>query len=153
MAIVNQYSFPVCRAIIQHIVCHYLIRSRDRIKKRSFCKNRNHSHQSKKPFNLTRVNIQVEFLTLIDRFSLIFYLVSANNHSQSTVDEFLSNDATPASQTTTEQNHSILSFPEHDTSPSQISEKFIDHDVELKQKAQIIVDDSIQTAQEKYQKV
>lgn len=47
-----------------------------------------------------------------------------------------------------EQNHSILSFPEHDTSQSQQSEGLIDNDHQLKQNAQIIVDDSIQKAQE-----
>jgi hypothetical protein len=46
-----------------------------------------------------------------------------------------------------------LSFPEHDTSPSQESEELIDNDNQLKLNAQILVNDSIENAQEKYQKV
>jgi hypothetical protein len=56
-------------------------------------------------------------------------------------------------ETTNEQNHSVLSFPEHDTPLSQKSEKLIDDDTQLKLNALVLVDDSIQNAQEKYQKV
>ncbi|CAF2968628.1 unnamed protein product [Rotaria sp. Silwood2] len=52
-----------------------------------------------------------------------------------------------------EQNPSILSFPDHDSSPSQESEQFIDNDNQLKVDAQIFVDESIQNAQEKYQRI
>ncbi|CAF4556609.1 unnamed protein product [Rotaria sp. Silwood1] len=52
-----------------------------------------------------------------------------------------------------EQNPSILSFPDHDSSPSQESEQLNDNDNQLKLDAQIFVDDSIQNAQEKYQRV
>lgn len=72
---------------------------------------------------------------------------------QSPIGETLSNDTTPRSHLTTEQNHSVLSFPEHDISPSQESMKLTHDDSQLKEKAETIVHDSIQTAQEKYQKV
>jgi hypothetical protein len=79
----------------------------------------------------------------------ILYLVTPNIQSQtidSHVDEPLSNDTI----SNNEQNQSVLSFPEHDTPQS---EKLIDDDTQLKLNAQIFVDDSIQNAQEKYQKV
>lgn len=79
----------------------------------------------------------------------ILYLVTPNIQSQtidSHVDEPLSNDTI----SNNEQNQSVLSFPEHDTPQS---EKLIDDDTQLKLNAQILVDDSIQNAQEKYQKV
>jgi len=53
---------------------------------------------------------------------------------------------------TNEQNHSVLSFPEHDTSPSRESEELIDDDSQLKLNAQILVDDSIENAQEVWTK-
>jgi hypothetical protein len=56
---------------------------------------------------------------------------------------------------TNEQNQSILSFPEHETSPSpsEQSQELVDDDSQLKLSAHILVDDSIQDAQEKYQRV
>jgi hypothetical protein len=60
---------------------------------------------------------------------------------------------TKSNNETSEQNQSILSFPEHDTPPSQVSDELIDDHHHLKLNAQILVDDSIQNAQEKYQKV
>ncbi|CAF4380286.1 unnamed protein product, partial [Adineta steineri] len=52
-----------------------------------------------------------------------------------------------------EQNESIISFPDHDTSPSQRSVEIINDDSQLRLDAQILVNDSIQTAQEKYQRI
>ena len=89
--------------------------------------------------------------------SFILYLVSPNLQSQSIgspVDELLSVDTIVSNhETMNEQNHSILSFPEHDTPLSQQSEKLVDDDSQLISNAQILVDDSIQDAQEKYRKV
>jgi len=86
---------------------------------------------------------------------LFFYLASPNIESQLTdsrENEPLSID-TITNNGSNEQNQSILSFPEHDTSPSQKSEELIDNDNQLKLNAQLFVDDSIQNAQEKYQEV
>ena len=52
-----------------------------------------------------------------------------------------------------EQNQSILSFPEHNSSPSQISEESISNQNQLKLNAQMFVDDSVHDAQNKYQSV
>lgn len=54
---------------------------------------------------------------------------------------------------TSEQNQSILSFPDHDISLSQQSEQLINDNSQFKLDIQILVDDSIQIAQEKYQRV
>jgi hypothetical protein len=69
-------------------------------------------------------------------------------------DEPLSNDPLVDNETN-EQNQSILSFPEHDTPLTQQSDEFIedDDDDQLKFDAQILVDDVIENAQEKYQGV
>lgn len=106
--------------------------------------------------NLNQVTTLVDFSKYVYFLSFIPSLVSPMNQSQSVqspIGGTLSNDTTPHSHMTTEQNHSVLSFPEHDISPSQESEKLIHDDSQLKQKAEIIVNDSIQTAREKYQKV
>ena len=52
-----------------------------------------------------------------------------------------------------DQNQSILSFPDHDTPLSQQSEELINDDTQLRLDAQILVNDSIENAQEKYQRV
>ncbi|CAF3532869.1 unnamed protein product [Rotaria sordida] len=85
----------------------------------------------------------------------LFYLVSPSIQSHITnspEDEPLST-GTILHNENNEQNHSILSFPDHDSSPSQVSEQLIDNNNQLKLDAQILVDDSIQNAQEKYQRI
>ncbi len=110
-----------------------------------------------KVLKLNRLKIQVDFFNLRRIYSLIQYLVFLNIQSQSIdtpVDEPLTTDTTSNNEITpNEQNHSILSFSEHDTSQSHASEKLINDDRRLELNAQILVDDSIQNAQEKYQKV
>ncbi|CAF1584565.1 unnamed protein product [Adineta ricciae] len=53
---------------------------------------------------------------------------------------------------TYEQNQSIFSFPDHDTPLSQQSQDIINDDSQLRLDAEEFVNDSIQNAQEKYQK-
>lgn len=52
-----------------------------------------------------------------------------------------------------EHNNSILSFPDHDSSQSQDYEELVDDEDQLKLDAEMLVNDSIQNAQEKYQEV
>lgn len=77
--------------------------------------------------------------------------VSASSNIESRLAESPGNESlSNGTITNNEQNHSILSFPEHDTSPLQESEELIDDDDDdnqLQLNAQILVDDSMQTAQ------
>jgi hypothetical protein len=88
--------------------------------------------------------------------NFLFYLVSPSIQSHLTnspeADEPLSS-GTIFNQESNEQNQSILSFPDHDTPLSQQSKELINDDSQLRLDAQILVDDSIQNAQEKYQRV
>jgi len=88
--------------------------------------------------------------------NFLFYLVSPSIQSHLTnspeENEPLST-GTIVNQESNEQNQSILSFPDHDTPLSQQSEELINDDSQLRLDAQILVDDSIQNAQEKYQRV
>jgi hypothetical protein len=89
---------------------------------------------------LNLLHIQVYFSNKYLKLCL-FYLVSPS--IQSHITNSLEN----------EQNQSILSFPDHETPSSEESEEVIDDDNQLKLSAQTLVDDLIQDAQEKYQRV
>ena len=84
---------------------------------------------------------------------IIFFLVSPSVRSQVTE----SPEGEPLSNNTmfnNDPNQSIFSFPDHDTPLSQQSEEVIDDDgSQLKLDAQNLVDDLIQNAQDKYQRV
>jgi hypothetical protein len=91
-----------------------------------------------------------------NRDNFLLYLVSPSIQSHLTYspeeDEPLST-GTIFNQESNEQNQSILSFPDHDTPLSQQSEELINDDSQLRLDAHILVDGSIQNAQEKYQRV
>jgi hypothetical protein len=86
----------------------------------------------------------------------LFYSASPSIQSHLTnspEDELLSTGTILNKETNDAQNQSILSFPDHDTPLSQQSEELINDDSQLRLDAQTLVDDSIQNAQEKYQRV
>ncbi|CAF4483503.1 unnamed protein product [Rotaria socialis] len=83
------------------------------------------------------------------------YTVSPSIQSHLTispVDEQLST-GTKLHKDTSEQNHSVLSFSDHESSSSEKSEAILDNYNLLTSNAQMLVDDSIQNAQEKYKKL
>ena len=97
---------------------------------------------------LNQLHILVDFSKFIlTNCCFVLDLVTPNIQSQ-LIDEPLSTGTI----SNNEQNQSILSFPEHDTPLSQKSERLVDDDTQLKLNAQILVNDSIENAQKKYQK-
>ena len=91
------------------------------------------------------LHIQVYFSRKYLKLCLFY---SASPSIQSHITNSLDNEPL-----TNEQNQSILSFPDHETPSSEESEEVIDDDNQLKLSAQTLVDDLIQDAQDKYQRV